>query len=169
MSSPERIVVVPVEEAERRERRGQSPDADLWNLLDAVTDPEIPVLSLWDLGVLRDVRRTAKGVSVVLTPTYSGCPALTVMEADVRACLHDAGHGPVDVRYELAPAWSSTWLSREARARLRSFGIAAPDDTSCPHCGSRNTRQISEFGSTACKALYRCADCLEPFDYFKAF
>lgn len=136
-------------------------------MLDSVTDPEIPVLSLWDLGVLRDVDRIGDRIAVVLTPTYSGCPALPVMVEDVRARLAEAGHANVDVTFALSPAWSSTWMSVSARDRLRAYGVAPPEDTSCPHCGSADTQSISEFGSTACKALYRCNTCREPFDYFK--
>jgi ring-1,2-phenylacetyl-CoA epoxidase subunit PaaD len=164
-----RIPLLPAEEAERRERRRASPDADLWALLDAVKDPEIPVLSLWDLGVLRDVQRTPAGVIVVLTPTYSGCPALQVMQDDVRACLAQAGYQRVELRQQLRPAWTTTWLSEDARARLAAFGIAPPDEVICPNCGSAHTHQISAFASTACKALLRCDDCREPFDYFKPF
>jgi len=148
-------------------------------LLESVKDPEIPVLSIRDLGILRAVERDGERVRVVITPTYSGCPAMRVIEQDVRAVLLAAGHGDVVVQTQLAPAWTTDWMTQAGREALRAYGIAPPvrhcpalaaDDApapACPHCGAEHTRRISEFGSTACKALYQCRDCQEPFDYFK--
>jgi ring-1,2-phenylacetyl-CoA epoxidase subunit PaaD len=146
-----------------------------------VPDPEIPVLSITDLGIVRHVRcDAAGGVTVGLTPTYSGCPATEAIRAATRAAL--AAHGYTDVCLEevLAPAWTSEWLSAQGRAKLRDFGIAPPEaavanprhlwratPVSCPRCGSRDSERLSEFGSTPCKAHYRCNACREPFDYFK--
>ena len=159
---------------------------DVWAALDHLTDPEIPVVTLRELGILRDIRETANGIEVVITPTYSGCPAMGQIEDDVRASLQQAG---IEARVitQLAPAWSTDWMSEEAKAKLRAYGIAPPHTTSrdtsvvkfvrradtrpvaCPQCGSTNTILSSQFGSTACKALYKCLDCQEPFDYFKPY
>jgi ring-1,2-phenylacetyl-CoA epoxidase subunit PaaD len=143
----------------------------VWQVLRTVPDPEIPVLALADLGVIRHVRLHDGQLEVGLTPTYSGCPATSVIRADVRAALVAAGFEAqiVDV---LSPPWSSTWITDEGRAKLRAYGIAPPtaanDVTpSCPLCGSADTELLSEFGSTPCKALHRCRQCLEPFDRFK--
>jgi len=170
--------------AEHRQQRDalrrDSAHPELWALLDAVSDPEIPVISIWDLGILQDVRLESGVVGVVITPTYSGCPAMREIEADIRSRLAAAGYTKVHVAHRLAPAWSTDWLSEEGRAALREFGIAPPcrtcgsaaaveDSPVCPRCGSKDSAPISEFGSTACKALYRCRVCLEPFDYFKRF
>lgn len=157
-------------------------DADLKRLrglLEQVTDPEIPVLTIADLGVLRDVFRDNNRPVVVITPTYSGCPALRAIEEDIRTTLGNAGYGNVEVRTRLAPAWTTDWMSTEGRRKLQEYGIAPPGacvqrgvapitlKVTCPHCKSLDTEQVSEYGSTACKALYRCRACLEPFDYFK--
>jgi ring-1,2-phenylacetyl-CoA epoxidase subunit PaaD len=161
--------------------------AQAWELLEQVPDPEIPVLSIRELGVLREINETQDGIEVVITPTYSGCPAMGQIEDDVHAALRAQGV-PVTVVTRLAPAWSSDWLTEAARRKLQEYGIApphtaaprehvirfdgrvgAPADVPCPHCGSRNTTETSHFGSTACKALYRCLDCREPFDYFKPY
>ncbi len=148
----------------------------------AVRDPEIPVISLDDLGVVREVERVGDGLRVTMTPTYSGCPAMKVMEEDVRAV--GARHGvPVEVVTRLAPAWTTDWMSEQGRESLRRFGIAPPTGerarsgpvglrlqvrrVTCPLCGSTDTEEISRFGSTACKALRRCRSCREPFDEFK--
>jgi ring-1,2-phenylacetyl-CoA epoxidase subunit PaaD len=155
-------------QAERLARRRNSRDADLWNALDAVCDPEIPVLSLWDLGVLRDVRRDGDRVLVELTPTYSGCPAFEAMAHAVRDALGAIGHVDVRIVTRLAPAWTTDWLEPEARERLRGHGIAPPvSRVCCPNCGSDDTRLGSEFAATACLALYRCNACAEPFHHFK--
>jgi ring-1,2-phenylacetyl-CoA epoxidase subunit PaaD len=172
VTATSRIPLLPAEEHERRQRRSNSPLQPLWALLDAVKDPEIPALSLWELGVLQDITRQGEEVVVTITPTYSGCPAMTVMAEDILQALADAGYPDSRVVTRLAPAWSTSWMSPEARDKLRTYGIAPPGECdaavlSCPHCGSENVLTVSEFGSTACKALYQCKDCAEPFDYFK--
>ncbi len=159
----------------RREHRAASPLPKVWTLLDEVKDPEIPVLSLWDLGILQDVREQGGELIVTITPSYCGCPAMAEIEADILARLNQAGWQRARVETRLDPAWSSDWMSPEAREALRGYGIAPPceacvpgeDQPPCPRCGSDQTRVISEFGSTACKALWQCADCAETFDYFK--
>jgi ring-1,2-phenylacetyl-CoA epoxidase subunit PaaD len=149
-----------------------------WAALQAVPDPEVPVLSICDLGLVREVRLLDDGIEVVLTPTYSGCPATEVIAQSVRDALAEAGLGPVRVRHRLAPAWTSDWISDEGRRKLHEYGIAPPGtvnevvrlrprNIACPRCGSRNTERLSAFGSTACKALHRCLDCREPFEHFK--
>jgi len=141
-----------------------------------VSDPEIPVLSIMDLGIVRDVECGA-GVVVSLSPTYSGCPAMQAIADDICATLQRNGYEQVDVQTQLAPAWTTDWMSEAGREQLRAYGIAPPvgraadeelqTEVTCPHCGGANTQRISEFGSTACKALYQCEKCREPFDYFK--
>jgi ring-1,2-phenylacetyl-CoA epoxidase subunit PaaD len=160
------------------------PDASerqVWRLLATVPDPEIPVLSIVDLGIVRHVRREGDGaVRVGLTPTYSGCPATEVIRATVRAALDEAGFADAILEEVLSPPWTSDWLTPAGREKLRAFGIAPPEGTvasagrlrhaapvSCPRCGSRHSERLSEFGSTPCKAHYRCGACGEPFDYFK--
>lgn len=157
-----------------------------WDLLEGVPDPEIPVVSIRELGILREVNEGADGeLEVVITPTYSGCPAMEQIEADVRALL--AAHSlRARVVTRLAPAWSTDWITEDARRKLREYGIAppqcsaggnvvqfarraVPDAVPCPRCGSHNTTETSHFGSTACKALHKCLDCLEPFDHFKPY
>ena len=145
--------------------------------LESVTDPEIPVLTIADLGVLRDVRLDGDVIEVTITPTYSGCPAMTVIALDIEIAL--AGLGPVRVRTVLSPAWTTDWMTGEGRRKLLAYGIAPPPPASgrgalfgrpipaCPRCGSTATEMISAFGSTACKALHRCQACREPFDAFK--
>lgn len=143
-----------------------------------VFDPEIPVLTLEDLGVLRGVERRDGAIIVRLTPTYVGCPAVLAIELAVEAALRDAGFDNARVERTLSPPWSTDEITPRGRERLRAYGIAPPakgsrgtlfshDDVSCPRCGSAHTSRISEFGSTACKALWRCEECREPFDYFK--
>ena len=144
-----------------------------------VPDPEIPVLSITDLGIVRDVDCDA-GVVVSLSPTYSGCPATEVIESSVIAALEDQGVADVSIKRVLSPPWTTDWISDAGRDKLREYGIAPPEKGAskrallqgkvvvpCPRCESINTEQVSEFGSTACKAAYRCTDCLEPFEYFK--
>ena len=143
-------------------------------MLDAVKDPEIPVVSLWEMGILQDVELDGSLVRVTITPTYSGCPAMTVMAEDVVVALEAAGHR-CEVVNRLSPAWSTSWMSEVAQQKLRDYGIAPPGACSatesveilCPRCGSGEVRRLSEFGSTACKALYQCNACKEPFDHFK--
>lgn len=154
----------------------------VWDLLEKVSDPEIPVLTVVDLGVVRDVRQGEDGVlEVVITPTYSGCPAMNTIEVNIRAELQEAGYDPVRVVTVLSPAWTTKWMSASGKEKLKEYGIAPPEEGSedksllfasaknitCPHCSSDNTEMVSQFGSTACKSLYKCLDCLEPFDYFK--
>ncbi|UTW44334.1 phenylacetate-CoA oxygenase subunit PaaJ [bacterium SCSIO 12696] len=175
------IPTVSAEQLERDQCRANPATAAIWNLLDKVHDPEVPVLSLWDLGVLRNVEKQGNKITVTLTPTYSGCPAINTMAEDVQTALSSAGYNEVDIRNQLAPAWTTDWLSPQGRRKLREYGIAPPQHASsdkasllteepvvpCPQCDSTNTVKISEFGSTACKALYKCKSCQEPFDYFK--
>ena len=157
-----------------------------WQAIDPVPDPEIPVLTLRDLGIVREVRLDAEGaLEVVLTPTYSGCPATEVIERSVLDAVDAAGLGPARVRLQRAPAWTTDWISEDGRRKLRDYGIAPPgpvaadgavpvrivgrraDAVACPRCGSPRTERLSAFGSTACKALYRCLACREPFEHFK--
>jgi ring-1,2-phenylacetyl-CoA epoxidase subunit PaaD len=152
-----------------------------WDILGRVPDPEIPVISVTDLGIVRDVQVAEEGVDVVVTPTYSGCPATEAIERSIREALSAAGARAVRVRQQLSPPWSTDWIAEDARERLRAYGIAPPGERSagseqavtfvarisCPRCGSADTERLSQFGSTACKALYRCRACREPFEYFK--
>lgn len=140
--------------------------ADIKTVLSGVMDPEIPVLSITDLGIVRDVKADA----VTITPTYTGCPATSAIEQSIRQALDDAGLGDVRILSTLRPPWTSDWITQEGRAKLKAYGIAPPQekgDVTCPKCASKDVELISEHGSTACKALYRCRECLEPFDYFK--
>ncbi|MBH3310392.1 phenylacetate-CoA oxygenase subunit PaaJ [Pseudomonas mosselii] len=155
-------------------------DGDLtqaWAVLAEVMDPEVPVVSVVDLGIVRDLDWRAGHLHLVVTPTYSGCPATEVIEGDIRQALEQAGFAEPALERRLTPAWSTDWISDQGRERLRAYGIApptgsaslrgAPPTVCCPQCASRDTELLSQFGSTACKALYRCRACLEPFDYFK--
>jgi ring-1,2-phenylacetyl-CoA epoxidase subunit PaaD len=152
----------------------------LRSILELVPDPEIPVLSVLDLGIVRSATEKDGYVQVKITPTYSGCPATDVIGGDIKQMLENAGY-TVSIESVLEPAWSTDWISTEGRKKLEEYGIAAPLDESadkavllqnaklvpCPLCGSKNTHMISQFGSTACKALFKCDNCMEPFDYFK--
>jgi ring-1,2-phenylacetyl-CoA epoxidase subunit PaaD len=150
-----------------------------WEVAAAVCDPEIPVLTIADLGVLRDVRIEDGCVEAVITPTYSGCPAMQMIAVEIELALERAGFTAPKVTTVLSPAWTTDWMSEVGKNKLRAFGTAPPagragrralfgeEHIACPRCGSMQTTRISEFGSTACKALYRCATCAEPFDYFK--
>lgn len=155
-----------------------------WRVAAAVTDPEIPVLTIEDLGVLRavDVDATGRAVRVTITPTYSGCPAMDAIRDDLTLALTAAGFADVHIDLALAPAWTTDWMSETGREKLRRYGIAPPTGSAaargagpvrvqlavkCPRCGSLRTREIARFGSTSCKALFECLDCLEPFDSFK--
>jgi ring-1,2-phenylacetyl-CoA epoxidase subunit PaaD len=164
-------------------------DAPVWRTLARVPDPEIPVVSIVDLGIVRSVEWLDGECVVTLTPTYSGCPATEVIMADVSRALSAAGFPRHRLDIKLSPAWTTDWMAPEARVRLARYGIAPPGprsapvvqtidasslqrrsraaDVPCPRCGSKHTRELSRFGSTPCKAQYRCDDCLEPFDYFK--
>ena len=152
----------------------------VWNVAAQVVDPEIPVLTIADLGVLRDVTLRDDGaVEVAITPTYSGCPAMSTIAFDIAVALERAGFADASVRTVLSPAWTTDWMSEDGRRKLREYGIAPPLPASsrralfgiqrvaCPQCGSGDTELLSEFGSTSCKALWRCKSCREPFDYFK--
>ncbi|MEJ7687896.1 MAG: 1,2-phenylacetyl-CoA epoxidase subunit PaaD [Variovorax sp.] len=157
-----------------------------WEVLGTVLDPEVPALSVRDLGIVRDVIEIGGELEVVLTPTYSGCPATEVIERDVLEAIERAGLGPAHVTLQRAPAWTTDWISVEGKRKLTEYGIAPPSPVgpggavpirffgrkadapiACPRCASRNTERLSAFGSTACKSLYRCLACREPFEYFK--
>ena len=154
--------------------------ARAWDIAATVCDPEIPVLTIEDLGVLRGVEMTGPdAVTVTITPTYSGCPAMDAIREDVTAALAAGGYRRIRVELVLAPAWTTDWMSEAGKAKLTAFGIAPPSgraavgsvrlglSVKCPQCASLNTRELTRFGSTSCKALYVCRDCSEPFDYFK--
>ena len=170
--------------------------ANVFKLLEAITDPEIPVVTIAELGILRDVQVAADGsIQVFITPTYSGCPAVDQIEADIRSALRQAGYSNVRISTQLAPAWTTDWIGPAAKAKLRAYGIAPPHTLgehtktssrviafapknranndhftpACPQCDSKNVTETSHFGSTACKALYKCLNCMEPFDYFKPY
>jgi ring-1,2-phenylacetyl-CoA epoxidase subunit PaaD len=150
----------------------EKPSTDqVWEWLDAVPDPEIPVISVVDLGIVRGVAWEGETLSVAVTPTYSGCPATSVIAMDIETALRDHGITDLRIKTQIAPAWTSDWLSPKGRARLENYGIAPPRAAGgperCPRCHSTAVERISQFGSTPCKAQWRCTDCLEPFDYFK--
>lgn len=156
--------------AQRRKFRSESQCPQLWDILDNVFDPELPGLTIWDLGVLQDVVEHDEHLEVVITPTYSGCPAVETMSDDIVTALNDAGYSKVEVKVTLSPAWGTEMISPAGKAQLAKIKIAPPvesDQPDCPVCGSSNTFTISQFGSTACKALHQCRDCHETFDYFK--
>lgn len=170
----------------------------IWSLLETVNDPEVPALSVIDLGIIRDVQVTTAGtarnfgidtpadaepsIEIILTPTYSGCPAMDVIRMSIRMALLQAGYKNIRLTTVLSPAWTTEWMTEKGKGKLKVYGIAPPlplqqvcepalfhreEAIECPHCHSYHTTLISEFGSTACKSLYRCEDCREPFDYFK--
>lgn len=161
-------------------RERETAEARAWAAAAAVPDPEIPVVTVEDLGILRSVRVDTQGKATAeIAPTYTGCPATSAIELAVEAALRSAGFEPV-IRRVMAPAWTTDWITPQGREKLREFGIAPPQQESnskralfgetsvnCPRCGSGDTERLSEFGSTPCKALYRCRACVEPFDYFK--
>ncbi|MGJ4997473.1 1,2-phenylacetyl-CoA epoxidase subunit PaaD [Bradyrhizobium sp. HKCCYLS3077] len=165
------MVVADTSPAELRQRA--------WEAAASVADPEIPVLTIDDLGVLRAVEVVGDRVEVAITPTYSGCPAMNMIALEIELALERAGFREASVRTVLSPAWTTDWMSEEGRRKLRDYGIAPPQPSSgrralfgvaavaCPQCGSDDTEQLAEFGSTSCKALWRCKSCREPFDYFK--
>jgi ring-1,2-phenylacetyl-CoA epoxidase subunit PaaD len=182
------------ETAERRHTaQGNTAQAKAWAVAATVCDPEIPVLTIEDLGILRDVQVTTEpsaddagmvpAVVVTITPTYSGCPAMDAIRDDLTAAFHGAGYPDVRVDLVLSPAWTTDWMSESGKAKLEQYGIAPPSGHSaanrhagpvrlslavkCPQCSSLNTKELTRFGSTSCKALYVCQDCKEPFDYFK--
>lgn len=163
--------------------------AEVWGWLSEVPDPEIPVISLTDLGIIRDVSWEGETLVVTVTPTYSGCPATSVINLDIEAALRGRGIDKLRLERRLSPPWTTDWIGAEGREKLKAYGIAPPVDgtaadgrlagriarlagtsnltIACPRCGSTRTERVSQFGSTPCKASYRCTDCLEPFDYFK--
>ena len=164
------------------------PTERIWDWLSQVPDPEIPVISLTDLGIIRDVEWQGDTLVVTVTPTYSGCPATGIINLDIETALRSHGIEKLELKRQLAPAWTTDWITPEGREKLRAYGIAPPVDGTaadgvlagrvarlrggnltiqCPRCGSTHTQKVSQFGSTPCKASYRCTDCLEPFDYFK--
>ncbi|MEP1768762.1 MAG: 1,2-phenylacetyl-CoA epoxidase subunit PaaD [Sulfitobacter sp.] len=146
-------------------------EAQIWEWLEDVPDPEIPVISVVDLGVVRGVAVSGADVTVTITPTYSGCPAMSVIAMDIETALAKQGVADLTIETKIAPAWTTDWLSQKGRARLEDYGIAPPRAAGgperCPNCKSTNVAKVSQFGSTPCKAQWRCTDCLEPFDYFK--
>ncbi len=153
---------------------------DIWALLEEVKDPEVPVLSVVDLGIVRKIEQVGDSWQITITPTYSGCPAMRTIEQDIEATCQENGIQILPIVTVLSPAWTTDWISEKGRNNLREYGIAPPENevdksvlfatqtvVPCPKCGSTSTKMISEFGSTACKAHYQCNTCLEPFDYFK--
>ena len=144
---------------------------EIWNWLDQVPDPEIPVISVVDLGIVRDVAWQGDTLEVAVTPTYSGCPATRIIAQDIETALRDHGVGAIRIKTRISPAWTTDWLTEKGRVKLEQFGIAPPQKAGgpdkCPHCGSADISRVSQFGSTPCKAHWRCHTCLEPFDYFK--
>ncbi|MEP7256345.1 MAG: 1,2-phenylacetyl-CoA epoxidase subunit PaaD [Ferruginibacter sp.] len=156
---------------------------NIWKILEQVTDPEVPVLTITDLGIVRDVCPLPAspkgggepGFEIIITPTYTGCPAMDMIAMNIKLALIENGYSNIKITSVLSPAWTTDWMSEAGKRKLKEYGIAAPnkkftialDGIECPLCNSTNTKLISEFGSTACKALYQCNDCKEPFDYFK--
>lgn len=154
---------------------------NIFKLLETVPDPEVPIISVIDLGIIRDVIISNNIIEIVITPTYTGCPAMDMITTNIKAVLQENGYDKVIITSVLSPAWTTDWLTDSAKEKLMAYGIAPPvgktSDKSvlmgeaklvcCPQCGSNNTEMISQFGSTACKSLFKCLDCKEPFDYFK--
>ncbi len=158
--------------------------AEIWKILETVTDPEVPVLTVTDLGIVRDVNINDDAIEVVITPTYTGCPAMDMIAMNIKLALAEHGYTKTTIKSILSPAWTTDWMSEAGKEKLKAYGIAPPNPkqqvcreelfaadeaVQCPHCNSFHTHRISEFGSTACKALYQCDDCKEPFDYFKCY
>lgn len=154
----------------------------IWSILETVVDPEVPVLTIIDLGIVRDVKIKDAAIEVVITPTYTGCPAMDMITMNIKLALAENGFRNVTVTSVLSPVWTTDWMSEEGKRKLKEYGIAPPnpkqqvcsdrlfaanEGVQCPLCNSYRTHRVSEFGSTACKALYQCDDCKEPFDYFK--
>jgi ring-1,2-phenylacetyl-CoA epoxidase subunit PaaD len=154
---------------------------DIKHVLENVTDPEVPALSVMDLGIVRDIRTSQDEVEVIITPTYTGCPAMDVISMNIRLALISHGYRNVKITQVLSPAWTTDWITEGGKQKLANYGIAPPnpkqqvchtelfaeESVECPRCHSYHTHRVSEFGSTACKALYQCDECKEPFDYFK--
>jgi len=154
----------------------------IYSYLEEINDPEVPVLSIMDLGIVRDVKMNEEGLEVIITPTYTGCPAMDMITTTIKIQLATLGFKKIKVTQALSPVWTTEWMSEEGKRKLKEYGIAPPNPkqqvcdqklfaaaeaVQCPQCNSYHTHRISEFGSTACKALYQCDDCKEPFDYFK--
>ena len=140
----------------------------IWELLDTIPDPEIPVISLVELGVIRDVIFSKNSYIICITPTYSGCPAFNVFQDDIKRCFQENNIKKFELKTIYAPAWTTDWMTQSAKRKLKEYGIAPPGSkVICPQCNSKKTELISEFGATACKALYKCSDCMEPFEFFK--
>lgn len=156
---------------------------EIWKILERIPDPEIPVISVVELGIIRALRYEEHKLIITITPTYSGCPAMSAISIDINNHMRENGINDFQIETVYQPAWTTDWMSKEAKEKLRVYGIAPPneqikhklnvltgdhdEEVSCPHCGSADTSLTSQFGSTACKALYKCNNCLEPFDYFK--
>jgi ring-1,2-phenylacetyl-CoA epoxidase subunit PaaD len=154
---------------------GEDLGGAVWSVLETITDPEVPVLTITDLGIVRDVKINGELIEVTITPTYTGCPAMDMIAMNIRMALIENGFTAIKITTILAPAWTTDWMSEAGKQKLIAYGIAVPnkkftiaaDGVECPQCKSTNTKLLSEFGSTACKALFQCQDCKEPFDYFK--
>jgi ring-1,2-phenylacetyl-CoA epoxidase subunit PaaD len=156
-------------------------EKQIWNILEEVKDPEVPVLSVIDLGIIRSIKTLDEKIEIFITPTYSGCPAMDVIAMDIRLKLIEKGYRNISIQQQLSPAWTTDWMTEEGKQKLKTFGIAPPNPkqqfckqemfqqevVQCPRCNSYHTELISQFGSTACKSMYRCLDCKEPFDHFK--
>jgi len=172
VANAEIIPTVAPEYAERVGHRQQSQYPEIWTILDNVFDPELPGLTIWDLGILQDVRFDNDTWIIVITLTYSGCPAVDMITQDINSELEKCGYSKVKIEVSLTPTWTTAMMSPAGKQHLNSINIAAPDSQDkviCPQCGSANNDLINQFSSTACKALYRCGDCQEAFDYFKNF
>ncbi|MDR3680527.1 MAG: phenylacetate-CoA oxygenase subunit PaaJ [Flavipsychrobacter sp.] len=158
--------------------------AEVYSWLNVVTDPEVPVLTILDLGIVRDIiigdRNGATAIKVIITPTYSGCPAMDVIAINIRMALASHGIHHIEIENQISPAWTTDWMTEEGKQKLKAYGIAPPnrkayqalglfeeDEITCPRCGSDNTQMVSNFGPTSCKALYKCLSCFEPFEHFK--
>jgi ring-1,2-phenylacetyl-CoA epoxidase subunit PaaD len=149
----------------------------IWQILETISDPEVPVLSILDLGIVRGIKLDVEQVEIIITPTYTACPAMDMIAMNIKLALVGHGNKKIKITSVLSPAWTTDWMSEAGKEKLKAYGIAPPQPLSdqpgltggiqCPQCNSHNTTPISEFGSTACKALYQCKDCKEPFDYFK--
>lgn len=146
----------------------------IWSILETVSDPEVPVLSVIDLGIVRDIKLNGDKPEITITPTYSGCPAMDMISMNIRLALLEKGYKEVEIKTVLSPAWTTEWITEAGKNKLKAYGIAPPhaqqeaaESVQCPQCNSNNTLLVSQFGSTSCKALYQCLDCKEPFDYFK--
>lgn len=156
---------------------------EIWKIVEEVSDPEIPVLSVTDMGVIRNIELEGNKTIVTITPTYSGCPAMNEIEENIRVKLIESGIEDIEIKTSISPPWTTDWLTERGKRKLKEYGIAPPEGSSqdkralfqdakkvqCPLCDSRDTEMLSQFGSTACKSLYKCVNCKEPFDYFKCF